>query len=76
MRYYLVIATAMMLAAAANTSVAGPEKFQKKGFISNDAGEKCWYQQRVIEERKLLIEERLTRFAKSSVQLDNARVLA
>ena len=29
-------------------SIAGPEKFEKKGFINNDAGEKCWYQQQVI----------------------------
>jgi hypothetical protein len=29
-------------------SLAGPEKFESRGFISNDAGEKCWYRQKVI----------------------------
>lgn len=31
-------------------SVAGPEKFLEKGFISNDAGDQCWYQQKVISD--------------------------
>lgn len=31
-----------------DVSLAGPEKFESRGFISNDAGEKCWYRQKVI----------------------------
>lgn len=42
----------LLLAAAglfsSGVSVAGPEKFQGRGFINNDAGEKCWYRQEVI----------------------------
>jgi hypothetical protein len=31
-------------------STAGPEKFLQEGFILNDVGGKCWYQQTVISD--------------------------
>jgi hypothetical protein len=31
-----------------DVSSAGPEKFQERGFVSNDAGAKCGYRQTVI----------------------------
>lgn len=42
----VLLAGASLLASGA--SVAGPEKFESRGFISNDAGEKCWYRQEII----------------------------
>lgn len=44
----LVLAAASLL--VSEVSIAGPEKFLKKGFINNDAGDKCWYQQKVISD--------------------------
>lgn len=48
MRISPVLAVAVASLLASGVSLAGPEKFQSKGFISNDAGDKCWYQQKVI----------------------------
>lgn len=42
----LVLTAASLL--LSQGTVAGPEKFLKKGFISNDAGDQCAYQQEVI----------------------------
>lgn len=45
----VLTATSLLLS---EVSVAGPEKFERKGFISNDVGEKCWYQQKVISDAR------------------------
>ena len=39
----------LMLIAGSNAALAGPTGAQKKGYIQNDKGEKCWYTQIVKE---------------------------
>jgi len=45
----LLVLAAILLAPA---TFADSNKFQSKGFISNDNGEKCWYQQEVLNDQK------------------------
>ena len=48
MKAFSILAITAASVLSAEAAVAGPEKFELKGFVSNDAGEKCWYQQKVI----------------------------
>jgi hypothetical protein len=48
MKNFHILALAAASALFSEVSAAGPEKFPERGFISNDAGDKCWYQQKII----------------------------
>ena len=50
MRSTSITIIGIFLVFAIGVSNADTGKFQKAGFISNGDGEKCWYQQRVIDE--------------------------
>ncbi len=44
-----IVLVGLFLILVSGISAAGPDRFEKKGFISNDTGEKCWYQQRILD---------------------------
>jgi hypothetical protein len=48
MKVFSILAIAAASCLVAEAAVAGPEKFEAKGFITNAAGERCSYQQKVV----------------------------
>ena len=35
----------------------GQDRYERKGFIANDAGEKCWFQQAILEDTRYFHEK-------------------